>query len=267
MNLGIVTISFNQARFLPEAIESVRLQDLARLRYVVVDAGSSDGSRDVIAHYRDRFAAVILEPDQGPADGLNKGFAACGGDILGYLNSDDRFTSGALDFVLDYFERHPQVDVLLGAVRMIDEHGRPSFRGRAVDRLDLRKFAYASCFIWQQATFFRRETFERAGGFNPANRISWDSELVVDMALAGARFGYTPLALGDFRIYGDSITGSGRMIAMGLQELARVRQKILQSGIQPMSASEQRLARAAYRYNPLRHWRSSRLRLPPAGSA
>ncbi len=267
MTLGIVTISFNQARFLPEAIESVRLRDAnsGDLRYVIVDAGSRDGSRDVIAQHRERFAAVILEPDQGPADGLNKGFAACGGDILGYLNSDDRFTPGALDFVLDYFERHRHVDVLLGAVRMVDEQGRPHWRGRAVDHLDLREFAYGAGFIWQQATFFRRAYFERAGGFNPANRISWDSELVIDLALAGARFGYTPLALGDFRIYGESITGSGRLAALGQQELARVRQKILQSGVRPMPQWEERMARAVYRYNPLRHWRSSRLRLPPAG--
>lgn len=267
MTLGIVTISFNQARFLAEAIKSVRVRDAARLRYVVVDAGSRDGSREVIAGYREGLTAVILEPDEGPADGLNKGFAACGGDVLGYLNSDDRFTPGALDFVLDYFERHPHIDVLLGSIRMVDEQGRPHRRGRAVERLDLRKFAYGTCFLWQQATFFRRACFERAGGFNQHNRISWDSELVVDMALAGARIGYTPIALGDFRIYGESITGSGRMEELGRQELRRVRGKILASGVRPMPQWEQRLAQAAYRYNLLRHWRGSRLRPPRAPSA
>ncbi len=262
MNLGIVTISFNQARFLREAIESVQLRDPSHLRYVAVDPGSSDGSREVIARHRERFAAIILEPDNGPADGLNKGFAACGGDVLGYLNSDDRFTPGALDFVLGYFERHRQIDVLLGGIRMVDEHGRPHRRGRAADRLDLRKFAYQTCFLWQQATFFRRECFERVGGFNSANRISWDSELVVDMALAGARFGYTSHALGDFRIYGDSITGSGRMAGLAQQELLRVREKILRSGVPPMAAWEERISRAVYRYNPVRHWRGNLLRPP-----
>ena len=263
MTLSIVTISFNQARFLPEAIESVRVKGPSRLRYVMVDAGSSDASREVIARYRERFAAVILEPDQGPADGLNKGFAACGGDILGYLNSDDRFTPGALDFVLAYFASHPEVDILLGAVRMVDEQGRARRRGRAADRFDLRRFAYGACFVWQQATFFRRACFERAGGFNVANRISWDSELVVDMALDGARFGYTPLALGDFRIHGESITGSGRLAELGKQELVRVRQKILRAGVRPMSEGEERLARAVYKFNPLRHLHSSLLRRPP----
>ena len=74
-SLGIVTISYNQARFLTEAIDSVRLRDPDRLRYVIVDPGSTDGSREIIRCRHDRFSAIILEPDSGPADGLNKGFA------------------------------------------------------------------------------------------------------------------------------------------------------------------------------------------------
>src|SRR2546423_8904578 len=112
MNLGIVTISFNQAAYLTEAIESVQLADPERMEYVVVDAGSSDGSRAIINRNRRRFSRIIFAPDDGPADGLNKGFAATTAEILGYLNSDDRFAPGALDFVLAYFEAHPRIDVL-----------------------------------------------------------------------------------------------------------------------------------------------------------
>src|ERR1017187_7879988 len=72
MKLGIVTISYNQAGYLQEAIDSVALADLSRLVYVIVDPGSTDGSRDVITRNRHRFPRAILEPDNGPADGLNK---------------------------------------------------------------------------------------------------------------------------------------------------------------------------------------------------
>ena len=189
MKLGIVTISYNQAKYFQEAIESVTVAD-----YVVVDPGSTDGSREIIEKNRDRFARVILEPDRGPADGLNKGFAGCDADVYGYLNSDDRFVPGALDYVAEYFRRHTQVDLLLGAIRIIDERGKPSLRGRAPDRMDPRKFAARACFAWQQATFFRRELFERVGGFNPENRGTWDAELALQMTLPpGARIGYTDI--------------------------------------------------------------------------
>ena len=76
--------------------------------------------------------------------------------------------------------------------------------------MDARKYAEA-CFAWQQATFFRRKLFERVGGFNPDNPVTWDGELTLGMVLAGARIGYTNRILGHFPIYAESITGSGRL--------------------------------------------------------
>jgi len=254
MNIGIVTISFNQAGYLTEAIESVQLADPQRLEYVIVDAGSTDGSRAIIERNRRRFSSIILEPDQGPADGLNKGFDATTADILGYLNSDDRFAPGALDFILRYFEEHPEIDVLCGAIRIIDEIGTPSVRRRTPDKLDLRRYAYETCFFWQQATFFRREAFLKTGGFNAASKTTWDGELVVDMALANCTFGYTNSILGDFRIYSDSITGSGRLSEALRRDRAHMRAKILESGIPPASGVEVRLMKALYKFNFRRHW-------------
>lgn len=254
MKIGIVTISYNQAKYLAEAIESVCVADPERLEYVIADPGSSDGSRQIIQRYRRRFDRIILEPDEGPADGLNKGFAATNADILGYLNSDDRFASGALDYVLDYFEACPDVDVLCGAIRLIDENGRPGIRHRTPDRVDLRRYAYEACFFWQQATFFRRDAFLRTGGFNVASKTTWDGELVVDMALAGCRFAYTNKLLGDFRVYDDSITGSGRLNEALRRERAYMREKILRAGVRQASGLEITVMKTLYKFNVRRHW-------------
>lgn len=254
MNLGIVTISYNQAKYLADAIRSVQVADPVRLEYVIVDPGSTDGSREIIERHRRRFDRVILERDQGPPDGLNKGFAATTAGILGYLNSDDRFSPGALDYVLRYFELHPDVDVLCGAIRIIDEAGRSGLRCRLPDPIDLRRYAYETCFFWQQATFFRREAFLKAGGFNVRSRTTWDGELVVDMALAGCRFGYVNKLLGDFRIYGDSITGSGRLSAALSKDREHMRNKILTAGVAPASRLEAHLMKLRYKFNLKRHW-------------
>jgi glycosyltransferase involved in cell wall biosynthesis len=254
MNIGIVTISYNQAKYLTEAIQSVQVADPDRLEYVLVDPGSTDGSREIIERHRRRFHRTIFEPDQGPPDGLNKGFASTTAEILGYLNSDDRFLPGALDYVLRYFERHPKVDVLCGAIRIIGADGRPSLRQRTPDRIDLRRYAYETCFFWQQATFFRREAFLKTGGFNVRSKTTWDGELVVDMALAGCRFGYANKLLGDFRIYGDSITGSGRLSAALRRDREHMRDKILTAGVAPASKLEAHLMKVAYKFNLRRHW-------------
>lgn len=79
MKVSIVTICFNQAAFIEEAIRSVIDQDYSNIEYIVIAAGSTDGSREIIERYRDRIATVLFEPDRGPADGLYKGFALATG--------------------------------------------------------------------------------------------------------------------------------------------------------------------------------------------
>jgi glycosyltransferase involved in cell wall biosynthesis len=85
--VSIVTISYNQCAFLERAIQSVLAQNYPEVEYIVVDPGSTDGSRDIIERYRSRISKLILEPDKGPVDGLNKGFSVATGEIYGYLNA------------------------------------------------------------------------------------------------------------------------------------------------------------------------------------
>lgn len=254
--ISIVTISYNKGPYLEECLRSVIEQDCAGVEYVVADPGSSDGSRDILQRYRDRIGTLIEAPDDGPADGLNKGFAATRAPILGYLNADDRYVPGALRHVVEYFAAHPDADVLCGAIRLIDEHGRPHLRKRAADHFHLANYAAGTCMIGQQATFFRRRAFDAAGGFNVENRIAWDGELLVDMALAGARFVPVGRVLGEFRIYAATITGS-QNYRQRLEEYRQgIRRKLQRKGVRVYSPLEERLRWLTARVNPLRHARN-----------
>lgn len=253
--ISIVTISLNQGEFLRECIESVSRQRYPNREYIVVDPGSSDASRQIIGQLGACIDRVILEPDDGPADGLNKGFRAAGGEILGFLNADDRLLPDALQFAADYFRSHPEVDVVSGTIRRIDREGRAHARSVTSDRFDLARYAAGVCLVGQQATFFRREIYARAGGFNAANRINWDSELWVDMALAGARFAVVPNVLADFRLHAAGITGSRKHIERIRTEDRRIRARIAARGITLHQPSREQLMRFAYKYNPMRHLR------------
>ncbi len=257
--ISIVTISFNQARFLEAAIESVLGQGYPALDYVVVDPGSSDGSRDILARYQGRLTA-LLDPDKGPADGLNKGFAAAQGEIFGYINADDVLLPGALAAVARRFA-DPGIDAILGAGVQIDEGGQPVKR-IASSRFSRRAFGLGAMTFVQQGHFFRRATFEKAGGFNIANRTSWDWELLIDMALAGARIVTVPDRLGGFRLYPGSITGSGRFAETMARDLARISEKALG---RPARASDRltRLAARAWRLASHPGQTIGRFLLPP----
>lgn len=222
--ISIVTISFNQARYLEAAIRSVAEQDHPAVEHIIVDPGSTDGSREIIARHAGRLTA-LLDPDKGPADGLNKGFAAARGEIFGYINADDLLLPGALAAVARHFG-DPAIDAILGRGIEIDGEGRPVKR-LASSRFSLTAAAHGAMTFVQQGHFFRRQAFAAAGGFNIANRTSWDWELLIDMGLAGARIVNVPERLGAFRVYGDSITGSQRLAEAHARDQARLAEKIL----------------------------------------
>lgn len=251
--ISIVTISFNQGEYLDECIRSVIDQGYQNLQYVIVDPGSKDDSREIISRYAGRGVVAVLEPDQGPADGLNKGFAHCDGAIFGYINADDRLCPNSLAYAGNFFEKNPDVDVLTGSIRMIDKAGLPNLRGRTSDRFSLADYAAGICTIGQQATFFRRDAFIRAGGFNPGNRIAWDGELLVDMALAGCRFTRTHKTLGDFRYYAESLSGNEANRDKQNREIERLGLKISSAGHSVYSPLSTRIRRIAYKLNIRRH--------------
>jgi len=245
VKFSIVTISYNQARFLEEAILSVLNQESVDVEYIVVDPGSTDGSREIIERYRDRIAHVIFEPDHGPADG----------HVFSYLNSDDYFAQGAFRRVAGFFRTRPNVDVLCGAVRIVDSGGRARVRTGIADRFDLRKFLAGACWVGQQGTFCRSEAFERSSGFRIENRTCWDGELLVDLALAGSRFAVMHRVLGNFRIHAQSISGSGAFNRQYLEDLERIRNRLAEADIavSPVRSAGLRIMRKT---NVARHVRS-----------
>jgi len=209
MKFSVVTISFNQRQYLEEALDSVLAQHYPAVEYIVVDPGSTDGSRELIQAFSSRLAKVIFEPDQGAADGLNKGFQYATGDIFGFLNSDDVLLPGAMKSVGEVFEQNPDCDIVMGNGFTIDARGKRIRRIRAAG-FTLDRYFYGGATWLQQATFFRRTAFEAVGGFNVNNRSCWDGELVVDMVRRGARVKYLDRDLALFRIHAKSITGSRR---------------------------------------------------------
>jgi glycosyltransferase involved in cell wall biosynthesis len=210
MKFSIVTVSFNQARFLEQAILSVLEQDYADIEYLVVDPGSTDGSRDIIERHRDRISKIIFEPDQGAADGLNKGFAAAHGEIYGFLNSDDVLLPSAISRLASHFSADPKVDIVMGHEWIIDSEGR-RLRSAYTDRFNARAFAYSGGIICQQSTFFRAELFNRTRGFNIHNTIAWDAELFLDLLQTAQKPLYVDDFFSAFRIHSESITGGQKL--------------------------------------------------------
>jgi glycosyltransferase involved in cell wall biosynthesis len=119
----VVTPSFNQAQFLERSIRSVIDQDYPDLEYFVMDAGSTDGSVDIIERHADRIDYWVSEPDGGQSAAINAGWSRGSGDIVAWLNSDDHYMPGALETVGAYMQAHPDVMVAYGRCEILGRDG------------------------------------------------------------------------------------------------------------------------------------------------
>ncbi|MDB6029267.1 MAG: hypothetical protein JWM68_5490 [Verrucomicrobiales bacterium] len=191
-SISIVTPSFNQAPFLAETIESVLGQNYPNLEYVIIDGGSTDGSVEIIRKYEKHLAYWVSEPDRGQYDAINKGFARTKGDIMAWINSDDKHTPWTLRVASEIFAQFQTVEWLTTnyplfageqgiAADCVKLHGfnrEAFFRGANLPGGDW----HADFFIQQESTFWRRSLWNRAG-----NRIDSGLKLAGDFEL-WARF-------------------------------------------------------------------------------
>lgn len=213
LTISIVTPSFNQAEFLGETIDSVLSQHDTSLEYVIVDGGSTDGSVDIIRRHAAQLAHWTSEADKGLYDALNKGFAKTTGEIMAWINSDDKYTPWTFSIVREIFVKFPEVEWLTtimplswntqGQATSVNFSGgfnRASFlKGGNLPTAG----SYGRRFIQQESTFWRRSLWERAGGrLDTSLQLAADFELWARFYRHGDLYGVAA-PLGGFRSHGN----------------------------------------------------------------
>jgi glycosyltransferase involved in cell wall biosynthesis len=200
-------------------------QTYPNLEFFVQDGGSTDGTLELLKSKEGDFTGWVSEKDNGQAQAINRGFAKTSGEIMAWLNSDDLILPGVLNFVADFFNRHPDIDVVYGNRLLIDkdnmEIGRWILPGH--DNTVLSWVDY----IPQETLFWRRRIWEKIGGkVDESFQFALDWDLLVRFRDAGAKFHHIPQFLGAFRIHEKQKT-SAQINQIGYQEMNRIRERTL----------------------------------------
>jgi glycosyltransferase involved in cell wall biosynthesis len=218
LTISIVTPSFNTGRYLGKAIASVLQQDWPHINYLVMDGGSTDSTADVLRSFGEKLRWVS-EKDDGQSDAINKGFARTRGEILAWLNADDVYAPGAVRHAMEYFQAHPDVALVYGNADYIDARGNLIAPCAHIEPFNYRRLLYYSDYIVQPAAFFRRSTFEAAGGLDASLNWTMDYDLWLKIARR-FKIAYLPQLLAHYRWLDNNKTATGGRAR--LDEISRV---------------------------------------------
>lgn len=202
--ISVVTPSYNQGEFIEETILSVINQNYPNLEYIVIDGGSTDGSVEIIKKYEQHFTYWVSEPDKGHANALNKGFARATGEIMAWINSDDKYFPWAFATVAEVYNQFPDINWTVGLYANFDRDGilmSGSNNVRATYK-NIYSYVFRDLHIQQESVFWRRSLWEKAGGY-----IDEKVHLMVDTELWCRFFLYSDLwhidrVIGGYRTYG-----------------------------------------------------------------
>lgn len=210
MKFSVVTPSYNQGIFIERTLESVHRQRDSgiEIEHVVFDGGSHDQTVSILEKWGDRIRWVS-EKDKGQTDAVNKGIRATDGEIIAWLNSDDVYYPDAFRKVADFFEAHPEVDVVYGRADHIDLDDQ-AFEDYPSESWDFDRLK-ETCFICQPALFIRRRVIEAHGLLNEKLQYCMDYEYWLRLGKAGVIFGYLEEKLAGSRLYEDNKTLGSRV--------------------------------------------------------
>jgi glycosyltransferase involved in cell wall biosynthesis len=198
--ISIVTPSFNQAEFVGQTINSVLQQSYTQLEYFVQDGGSVDGTPELLRSFGDRLTSWESRPDGGQANAVNLGMARTTGEIMGWLNSDDLLLPGSLEYIAEYFDSHPEVDVVYGNRILIDSKER-DIGCWVLPPHDDEILRWAD-YVPQETLFWRRRIWEAVGGsLDEGFHFALDWDLLLRFLDSGAHIVRVPRFLGAFRIH------------------------------------------------------------------
>lgn len=169
--ISIVTPSYNQGRFIEDAIKSVLEQGYPNFEHIIIDGRSTDETLEVLKKYP--HLIWVSEPDEGQSDAVNKGLKLAKGEIIGWLNSDDYYLPGTFLKVADKLN-DPKVDGVYSNVIFVDEN--KNFKKKLTTHRPIKWLSVLFCFIPSTTFFFKRKVIDKGIYIDKDFDIAMDKE-------------------------------------------------------------------------------------------
>lgn len=203
MKISIITINYNNKDGLQKTIDSVITQTFKNFEWIVIDGGSTDGSKELIEKYAQHITYWVSEPDKGIYNAMNKGILKATGDYLSFMNSGDTYYDNTtLDIVYNKMSES-NADIYYGnSLYIYKDKERVFYTPPKLTLYDLYKGT-----ILHQASFIKRELFQKQG-YDETLKIVSDWKMWLVWILQDKEFKYIDLIISRFDAYGISTTNT-----------------------------------------------------------
>lgn len=208
--VSVIVPAYQQRRWVVEALDSVFAQTYPHIEVIVVDDGSDDGTADLVRERYGEAVHVLRQTNQGPAAARNAGLALARGELVQFLDADDRLAPTKIASQVDALARFPGYDVAYCDCTFFPDTPPRARRGMpappADDSSDLLAFLDGNFITAPHAALLRRAVLQAAGGFDPSLWGVEDYDLWLRLAARGCRFLHTPGRLALYRSRPDSLS-------------------------------------------------------------
>ncbi len=169
MKVSVIIPSYNHSAFVIDAISSVLNQTYKDIELIVIDDGSKDQSPTLLKEFNEKnHFTLVLKENEGVCATLNRGIKIASGDLITFLASDDLMPPTKISEQVEMMSKHPEVDVIAGAITIIDDTNKPVSK-RTPKYLGLVTFEQMleRNQVIAPTAMFRKETFQKFGRYNP----------------------------------------------------------------------------------------------------
>lgn len=170
--ITVVTPVLNQAKYIEQTIDSVLSQGIEDLDYIILDAGSTDGTVEIIRRYEKHLAYWRSHKDNGQSSAIHEGFTYTTGDLLCWINGDDYYEPGALKRIVDHFASDGELDLCYGDYSILFPDGSKEAKLKISYDFEIALLFYLM--IPQPSSVWTRRLYNSIGGLDTTLNYSFD---------------------------------------------------------------------------------------------
>jgi len=180
LKISIITVTLNNASVIKKCLDSLKSQKYNNIEHIIVDGGSTDKTLSILKSRNKQLSVVLSEPDKGIYDAMNKGIKLATGEIIGFLNSDDFYSSNeVLLKVANTFKKEPQLDSCYADLIYTDRVDT-SKKIRYVKSSEYKQGLFSKGWCPGHTTFFARSSvYKRYGDFDTSYSLASDFDLMM----------------------------------------------------------------------------------------